>query len=253
MAVLTALLGWTADPVSAAPHDRSTLADAIDVLDDLAKLPEKCVPPALMRDAEAVIIAPNVVKGGFVIAGRRGHGVLVIKDKDGNWGNPVFVTLTGGSVGLQVGVQATDMFLVIKNRRSLDRIMRGNGKLTLGADASVAAGPLGRQASADTDAQLRAEILSYSRNRGAFVGVAVEGDTLRIDWEANERCYGKGNITVADIVGGKVAAPESVATLRAALAKWPDRMETKRPAYLELPPLEPKRPAQLELPPPPPQ
>ena len=188
---LAALLGSPVGMLVAAPRDRSEIGEVMAVLDELAKTPEKCVPPALLRDADAVIVAPNMLKGGFVVAARHGLGVMMIHNKDGSWSNPVFVKITGGSVGFQVGVQATDLFLVVRSKRSLERITRGEGKLTLGADASVAAGPLGRQASADTDAAMRAEILSYSRSRGVFAGVALEGDSLRVDKEANDRFYGK--------------------------------------------------------------
>jgi lipid-binding SYLF domain-containing protein len=207
----------------------ATVDDAIDVLDELSDAPDKRVPPTLLREASAVIIAPDVVKGGFVVAARHGHGVLLLRKKDG-WSDPVFVTLTGGSVGWQAGVAATDLFLVIRNGKSLDRIMRGAGKLTLGADGSVAAGPVGRDASAATDAQLRAEILSYSRSRGLFAGVSIEGDTLQVDHSANGRYYGNRRVTVADIVAGKEDTPKSAATLKHRLAEWSDDVRTVRPA-----------------------
>ena len=133
-----------------------------------------------------MIVAPDVVKGGFVLGARHGHGVLLVRQK-GGWSDPVFVTLTGGSIGLQAGVSATDLFLVIRNARSLDRIFKGAGKLALGADATVAAGPVGREVAGATDAQLKAEILAYSRTRGLFGGVALDGDTILVDHAANER------------------------------------------------------------------
>ena len=179
-----------------------------------------------------------MLKGGFVIAARHGLGVLLIRGKDGVWSNPVFVKITGGSVGFQVGVQETDLFLVLRSRRSLERIMQGNGKLTLGADASVAAGPIGRQASADTDAAMRAEILSYSRSRGVFAGVALEGDTLRVDAEANQRFYENRDIKVSEIVEGKMLTPMSAATLRSKLNGWPAPVEPK-PTTPQLPPPPP--------------
>jgi lipid-binding SYLF domain-containing protein len=234
----TTLAVFTLLPLSSAwsaPRDRSTVEDAIDTLDELAKVPEKCMPPALMRNAHAVIIAPNVIKGGLVVAARHGHGVLLVREQDGSWSNPVFVKITGGRVGFQIGVQATDLFLVFRDRKSLERLMRGAGKLTLGADASVAAGPLCRGASADTDALLRADILTYSRTRGIFAGVALEGDTLRIDWPANEKFYNQRDLTVPEVLSGKVGTPEPAAALRATLARWPEKIEMKRPTTLELP------------------
>jgi lipid-binding SYLF domain-containing protein len=166
-----------------------------------------------------VIIAPDVIKVGFVVAANHGHGVLLVRQK-GGWSDPVFVTLTGGGVGWQAGVQSTDLFLVIRNARSLDRILRGSGKLTLGGDAAATAGPIGRDVSAATDAQLKAEILSYSRSRGLFAGVSLEGGTLLVDHAANDKFYGAYKLPVADIIGGKVEAPKAAGTLRARLADW---------------------------------
>jgi lipid-binding SYLF domain-containing protein len=234
-------LASMASIVSAEPRGVA-IEDAIDVLEDMADSPDKRIPPSLLRDASAVIIAPDVVKGGFIVAGRHGHGVLLIRQK-GGWSDPVFVSLTGGSVGWQVGVSATDLFLVIRNAKSLDRILRGAGKLTLGADASVAAGPIGRDASAATDTQLRAEILSYSRTRGLFAGVALEGDTLQVDHLANDRFYGKRRVSVADIVAGKEVGPKSAATLKYRLTEWSGEDRAVRP-----PPPGADKPAKTEPP-----
>jgi lipid-binding SYLF domain-containing protein len=222
---------------NAGTGDASTIDDAITVLDDLAGAPEKRIPPKLLQEASAVIVAPDIVKGGFIVGARHGHGVLLVRNKDG-WSDPVFVTLTGGSFGLQAGVSATDLFLVIRNARSLDRIFKGSGKLALGADASVAAGPIGREAAAATDAQLKAEILSYSRARGLFAGVALDGDTIVVDHAANDRYYGKRKVTVADIVGGKVDSPKEAGVLRAKLSDW-----SREPAIIPAVRLEvPKKP-----------
>jgi len=209
--------------LEAAPGPQTTIDNAKALLDELAKTPEKCVPPALVQKADAIIVAPDIVKGGFVIAGRHGHGLLLIRQKDGSWSNPVFVTFTGGSIGLQVGIEKTDLLLIVRSQRSLERIMHGNGKLTLGADASIAAGTLGREALAATDAALRAEILAYSHSHGVFAGVAIEGDTLRIDWKANEQFYGKRELTIPQIVEGQFAVPQSALTLRSLLATWPNK------------------------------
>jgi lipid-binding SYLF domain-containing protein len=214
-----ALAALAVPPAARAAGPVATADAALAVLDDLAAAPEKRVPPALLRDAAAVVIAPDVVKGGFVLGARHGHGVLLVRQK-GGWSDPVFVTLTGGSLGWQAGVQSTDLFLVIRNARALDRIVRGAGKVTLGADLSVAAGPIGREAGAGTDAMLRAEILSYSRSRGLFAGLALDGDTLLVDDAANDRFYHKRGVTVADIVAGRADAPKAAAELRARLADW---------------------------------
>jgi lipid-binding SYLF domain-containing protein len=180
LAAVTLALGVA--PASALPPDNEkTLEQATDVLTELAAIPLKDIPPKLLAEAQGVAIVPRVIKAGFVVGGRGGHGVVIAKDKDGNWGDPVFVNLGGASVGFQAGVQSTDVVLVFRNRKSLDRLLEGKGKITLGADASVAAGPVGRMAAAATDAKLEAEILSYSRSRGLFAGVAVDGAVLRTD------------------------------------------------------------------------
>jgi lipid-binding SYLF domain-containing protein len=223
------LASFTGGSALAGPRE-ATIEDAIDLLDELCDAPEKRIPPALLRDAAAVVIAPDVLKGGFIVAGRHGHGIMLIRQKNG-WSDPIFVRLTGGSVGWQVGVQATDLFLVVRNKKSLDRILRGAGKLTLGGDASVSAGPVGRDVSVATDAQLRSAILAYSRSRGIFAGVSVEGDTLQVDHLANDRFYGKRRTTVADIVDGKFDAPKSAAILVSRLTEWSGESRTPpRPA-----------------------
>ena len=128
-----------------------------------------------MQDAAGVAVIPHVVKAGFVFDGRFGRGVVLARQPDGTWSNPIFLTLAGGGVGWQVGVESTDVILVFKTRESLDRLMGGKDKITLGADVAVAAGPVGRQAEAATDAQLKAEIFSYSRSRGLFLGAFAGG------------------------------------------------------------------------------
>lgn len=168
-----------------APPPTETLSSATTILADLSKIPEKSIPPALLADAQGVAIIPRVVKAGFVVAGQGGHGVVMAREKDGTWGKPVFVNFGGGSVGFQVGVESTDVVLVFRDRKSLDRLLEGKGKVTLGADASLAAGPVGRKAGAGTDAKLEAEIVSYSRSRGLFAGVALDGSVIRPDANAN--------------------------------------------------------------------
>lgn len=179
------MLGLVITLSSVPPGNARTLEDAAHVLDDLAAIPLKGIPTKLLADAEGVAIVPRVIKAGFVFGGRGGHGVVLARGADGKWGDPVFVNLGGASFGFQVGVESTDLVLVFRNRRSLDRLIDGRGKLTLGADASVAAGPVGRTAAAATDARLEAEILSYSRGRGVFAGVAVDGGVIRADANRN--------------------------------------------------------------------
>jgi lipid-binding SYLF domain-containing protein len=176
------ILGVGGAPVLAhPPSNLTTLEHATEVLNDLAAMPARDIPPRLLAEAEGVAIIPHVVKAGFVIGGRGGHGIVLAKEKDGRWSEPVFVNLGGASVGFQAGVESTDVVLVFRNRKSLDRLLEGKGKITLGADASISAGPLGRDALAGTDAKLDGEILSYSRSRGLFAGVAFDGAVIHAD------------------------------------------------------------------------
>jgi lipid-binding SYLF domain-containing protein len=145
------------------------------------------IPRSLLSDARGVAILPGILNGGFVIGARHGRGVLMVRDAEGTWRLPTFVTLTGGSIGWQIGVQSTDLILVFRTQKSIDGIL--SGTLTLGADAAVAAGPVGRAASAATDGRLQAEIFTYSRSRGLFAGVALDGSVLRIDQAANAAYY----------------------------------------------------------------
>jgi hypothetical protein len=145
----------------------------------------------MMADAQGIAILPNVIKGGFVVGARHGKGVLLVRDENGSWQTPTFISLTGGNIGWQVGLQATDLILVFRTRQSVQGIL--NGKLTIGADAAAAAGPVGRQAAAATDGRLKAEIYSYSRSRGLFAGVSIDGSVLKVDQFANATYYRSPN------------------------------------------------------------
>jgi lipid-binding SYLF domain-containing protein len=186
--VLTALglAVLLAAPASAAPPPPArTIQASIDVLNDLTSIPGNCIPASLLAEAQGVAIIPGVIKAGFLIGGRGGHGLIATRDRNGAWTGVTFVDLGGASFGLQAGVESADVVLVFKTRNSLDRILGGRGKLTLGADAAIAAGPIGRQAEAATDAVLRAEIVSYSRSRGLFAGVALDGAAIVYDRRTN--------------------------------------------------------------------
>ena len=166
-------------PASALPpRNERTLEHAEEVLDELAMIPLKGIPAKLLADAQGVAIIPRTIKVGLGVGGRAGRGVVLAKDKDGSWQDPIFVDLAGASVGFQAGVESTDVVLVFRTRKGLDRLLEGKGKLALGADASVAAGPVGRTAAAATDAKLDAEIVSYSRSRGLFAGVSLDGAVI---------------------------------------------------------------------------
>jgi lipid-binding SYLF domain-containing protein len=178
------------------------------------------IPQDLLDKARCVIVFPSVIKAAFVVGGSYGRGVMVCrtgKDHTGPWGAPAMTALEGGSVGLQIGGEATDFVILVMNNRGADNLLRS--KVKLGADASVAAGPKGRAAAADTDATFRAEMLSYSRSRGVFAGVSLEGSTLRPDEDANHRLYGKDVSATQIIAESKVEAPASAHELIARLQK----------------------------------
>lgn len=174
----------------AGPAEDARARNAVRVLAEIQEIPESAIPNKLLDEARAIVVVPDTVKAGLVIGGRRGHGMISVKTPEGTWSAPAFVSLTGGSIGLQAGVQSADVVMVFRNDRSLDGIV--NGKLTLGADVGVAAGPLGRQAATATDGQLKAEIWTWSRARGLFAGIALDGAVLSIDDDANQAVYGPG-------------------------------------------------------------
>lgn len=184
-------------PAYADNREEQRVADAADVLDQLLRIPEKTIPPALLSRAYAVAVIPDVVKVGFGVGARRGKGVIVVRQDDNSWSNPAFITLTGGSIGWQIGAQSTDVILVFKSRQGVDDI--ANGKLTLGADAAIAAGPVGRHTEVATDWRFEAEVISYSRSRGLFAGIALEGAGVAMDRKANASFYGTANMTPEQI------------------------------------------------------
>jgi lipid-binding SYLF domain-containing protein len=191
--------------------------DATTVFGEIMGAEDKAIPRAILGKAEGIAIFPDTVKAGFIVGGTRGRGILSVRSATG-WSAPAFMTLTGGSFGLQIGGQAADIILVINERRGLENLVRNQFKI--GADASVAAGPVGRDAQAATDIQLRAQILSYSRARGLFAGVTINGSTIRQDVDANERFYGKRLETRQIVFDGAAGSPEPVAPWLDALARY---------------------------------
>lgn len=167
-------------------------------LDEFSNLQIESIPPAMLGAAQGIAIFPNMMKGGFLLGVTFGKGVLLVRRSDGSWSPPAMVTMGGGSLGFQAGVQAADLVLVFATPRSLEGMIRGE-KVTLGADANVALGPIGRSANASTDARFGAEIYSYARSRGLFLGVSVNGASLSLDRNANAMLYGRAGVTPADI------------------------------------------------------
>jgi lipid-binding SYLF domain-containing protein len=187
--MLALLAGPLTDRARAADPD-TTVRVADQVLHEVMATPERQIPAGLLADAQGIAVIPGVIKIGFIAGLRRGHGVVMVRDPNGAWSLPQFVTLTGGSVGWQAGVQGTDVVLVFMTRKSVEGLL--GGKFTIGADVAAAAGPVGRNASAATDARLKAEILSYSRSRGLFAGLALDGSAIEIDSVAQTNYYGAG-------------------------------------------------------------
>jgi lipid-binding SYLF domain-containing protein len=190
-------------------REQGRLLMASQVLEELRSSRDQYIPDRLLERAYAIAVIPDMTKIAFFAGGRRGHGVLVVRDKDGRFSNPSFITMTGGSFGWQWGVQSTDIMLVFTTRKGVEGIT--GGKFTLGADASVAAGPIGRQAEASTDTSFKAEVYSYSRSRGVFAGLALDGTALTIDDDANELFYGKPDLLASDIISGKVKSNDDSA------------------------------------------
>ena len=160
---------------------------ATQVLKDFGNMKEN-IPEELLKVTQGIIIVPKLINAGFVIAGKRGKGLAMVKLEDGSWSNPVFVTITGGSVGFQAGIQAVDLVLIFKHKETLENI--GKGSFTLGGDISVTAGPVGRNSTASTDYKLEAEVYSYSRSKGLFAGISLSGSAIDIDSKANAAFYG---------------------------------------------------------------
>jgi lipid-binding SYLF domain-containing protein len=206
LAALVLALGFATAAV-AGPAEDARAQNALRVLTDIRAIPESAIPDKLFDEAHAVVVVPDALKVGLVFGGRRGHGLMAVKRPDGTWSDPSFVKLTGGSVGLQAGVQSADIVLVFRSERGLDSIV--NGKITLGADAGVAAGPVGRNAATATDGQLKAEIWSWSRARGLFAGIALDGAVLAIDDDANQAVYGRGTTPRMIFEGRAPAAPSN--------------------------------------------
>lgn len=191
---------------------------ATAVFQEIMSAEDKAIPQAVLGKAEGIAVFPSTLKAGFVVGGMRGRGILSARGQSGTWSAPAFLTLTGGSVGLQIGGQATDLVLVIIDRRGLENLVRNQFKI--GADASVAAGPVGRDAQAATDLQLRAQILSYSRARGVFAGISITGSTIRQDVDANNRFYGRRLETRQIVFERLSGAPEPVAAWREMVGRY---------------------------------
>lgn len=207
-------------PVAAAADPAAEIArlrQAGVVLQELVQAPDDAIPQHILDRAEAIVVIPTLVKGGFIIGAEHGKGVMSVRDRATNaWSLPAFVAMTGGSVGWQVGVQSTDLVLLVMNREGVDDLLKS--EFRIGADASVAAGPVGRSAQAATDARMSAKILAYSRAKGIFAGLSLQGTTLKDDKDANADVYGQAGGS-AEVFAMKPAgaAPAATETWRTTL------------------------------------
>ena len=202
-------------------EEQKRLNEATDVLNVLMQGGDQSIPQELLDKSECVVLIPGMVKGAFILGAQYGRGFVSCRKSSGvGWAAPGAVRLEGGSIGFQIGGQATDIILLVMNKRGAEKML--SSKFTLGGDASVAAGPVGRTTTAETDATMRAEILSWSRSRGVFAGISLKGSTLREDNEAIEALYGK-QYHNKDIVVSGLAVPASAQPLIAALNKYSSR------------------------------
>lgn len=223
------VLGLAAIAVTAyaANKEQKRLENCGVVMHEVLDVPEN-IPQSVMDKAECVVVFPSVLKAAFGIGGNYGRGAMVCRTGGhfrGPWGAPAMMALEGGSVGFQIGGEATDLVLLVMNERGANAIL--TSKVKLGGDASVAAGPVGRDASATTDATMRAEILSYSRSRGAFAGISLEGTTLRPDDDATADVYGRKLTAREIVIDGHTSIPASGRHLVAVLEKHSPRMEAR--------------------------
>jgi lipid-binding SYLF domain-containing protein len=182
--------------------------NATIVLDEIMAAPDQAIPQAVLDKAEAIAVFPSTIKGGFVLAAQRGKGIISVRDRDSNtWSLPAFLTMTGGGIGAQIGAQAIDVVLVVMNRRGLENLLQNQFKV--GASGEVTGGPVGRSAEASTDIQMRAQILSYSRSRGLFAGVSLNGAAIREDRDANEDYYGQPYRSRSVVLDKRATMPTS--------------------------------------------
>jgi lipid-binding SYLF domain-containing protein len=218
-AALTAtLMPFTVSAASDAPKRLQSAAEAFK---EVMGIPDKAIPQDLLEKAECIVVIPDLKKGAFIVGGKYGKGFVSCRKKDGvGWSAPGSVRIEGGSVGFQIGASEMDVFMLVMNDRGMDRLL--GDKFTLGADATVAAGPVGRVAQAETDARMTAEILAWSRARGLFAGIALNGATLREDSDWNQDLYGKP-LKNREIVAGSVPAPRSAAPLLQELDRYSSR------------------------------
>lgn len=213
--ILTGVLCLPARAISTRQDDVHRVEESAAVFQEIMMTPDKAIPQELLESAECIAIIPAQKKLAFIVGGDYGKGLVTCRT-DRSWSAPLFVTVTGGSVGFQIGGSSTDLILVFRGKRGLEKLL--SDKFKIGGDATAAAGPVGRHAAASTDIALHAEILTYSRSRGAFAGISLNGAVVQPDDTGNEAMYGHGLIQ-ENILTGKVAVPPEATPLVAAVEK----------------------------------
>lgn len=214
------LLGVAAAGLLSAADVAQRLTESAEVFQEIMQVADKSIPQKLLDKSECVVVVPGMKKGAIIVGGKYGRGFVSCRKDGGGWGPPAAIRVEGGSFGFQLGGSETDVVMLVMNARGVDRLTRS--KFTLGGDASVAAGPVGRQASADTDLMMTAEILTWSRSRGVFAGISLQGATLRPDRKANEELY-KQAWGTKEIVKSGLEAPPQAAELMRLLTKYSAR------------------------------
>jgi lipid-binding SYLF domain-containing protein len=222
LAVISSFLSMTVR----ADTPRERLNDATELFSEIMRTPDKGIPQDLLGKAHCVVLVPGLKTAAFVVGGKYGRGFAICRSSGGGWGAPAAVRVEGGSFGFQIGASSTDVVMLIMNERGMRRLLED--KFTLGAEASVAAGPVGRSTSAQTDAQLSAEILTWSRSKGLFAGIALSGATLRNDSDENQALYGR-KLHNKEILQTNMQPPAEAATLISTLNRYSMHEERNKP------------------------
>ena len=209
-------------PAAAATHaqplttkDKATLSNSITVLNELSSAPDTGIPQELLAKADCILIFPSVDKGAFIVGGKSGNGVASCRQPNGKMGSLAFYTVGGASVGFQIGGQTADVVMLVMNEKGIDHLLQD--KFTFGGEATATAGPVGRTVNGSTDAQMHAQILTWSRSKGLFLGAALDGSVVKPDQDANERLYGKPTTGKSILVDSKISVPNSAEPLVAAI------------------------------------
>ena len=208
-----ALILFSFQELYAQEKQQEKIEASAQVLTEFSKMKEN-IPEELLKVTQGIIIVPKLINAGFVLAGKRGKGIAMVKHSDGTWSNPVFITITGGSIGFQAGIQSIDLVLIFKHAKTLEDI--GKGSFTLGGDVSVTVGPVGRNSSASTDTKFEAEAYSYSRSKGLFAGISISGSAIDVDSKFNEAFY-KNHFDARDIFSSEKIKNPSVREIHATL------------------------------------